>query len=61
MNSKNIKKEVWLFLSSFGIMFTILTWFQDAGIMFPIKNAIKGLIATIGAIFLYLFIAREIH
>ena len=55
-----IKKEFWFFLSSFCIMFTILSWLQDMGLVFQIRNALKGIIATIGAIFLYIFIARDI-
>ena len=60
MRFRAIKKELWLFLTSFGIMFTILSWLQDTGIVFQIRNALKGIIATIGAIFLYIFIARDI-
>ena len=43
------KKEIWLFISAFGIMFAILSWLQEAQII-PDANtlgALKGVFAVI--------------
>ena len=40
------KKEIWLFISAFGIMFAVLSWLQEAQII-PDANtlgALKGLL-----------------
>ena len=53
----NYKKEIWLFISAFGIMFAILSWLQEAQII-PDTNtlgALKGIIAIITGFLLYLF------
>ena len=55
----NFHKELWLLLSGFGIMFAILSWLQDSGILFPEASATKGIIALITGAILYLLIANK--
>ena len=64
MNSKkmNKKKEIWLFISGFGIMFAILSWLQEAHIVPDVNTlgALKGLFALITGFFLYLFFRNSL-
>jgi hypothetical protein len=55
----NFHKELWLLLSGFGIMFAILSWLQDAGVIFPEPSATKGIVALITGSILYLLIAKK--
>ena len=58
----NYKKEIWLFISAFGIMFAILSWLQEAQII-PDTNtlgALKGIIAIITGFILYLFFRKSL-
>jgi len=58
----NYKKEIWLFISAFGIMFAILSWLQEAQII-PDTNtlgALKGIIAIITGFLLYLFFRKSL-
>ena len=57
----NFHKELWLLLSGFGIMFAILSWLQDAGIIFPEPSATKGIVALITGSILYLLIAKKMN
>ena len=53
---------IWLILSSFGIMFAILSWIQEAGYLPDVESLgmWKGVIALITGLILYWFLAREI-
>ena len=56
------KKEIWLFISAFGIMFAVLSWRQEAHII-PEANtlgALKGLFAIITGFLLYLFFRKSL-
>ena len=56
------KKEIWLFISAFGIMFAFLSWLQEAQII-PDANtlgALKGFIALITGFLLYFFFRKSI-
>ena len=56
------KKEIWLFISAFGIMFAILSWFQEAQII-PDANtlgALKGVFAVITGFLLFLFFRKSL-
>lgn len=58
MNKKKVTL-IWLILSSFGIMFAVLSWIQES-----ISNDIfsgyqKGVLAVITGIVLYYFIAKK--
>ena len=56
------KKEIWLFISAFGIMFAVLSWLQEAQII-PDANtfgAFKGVFAVITGFILYLFFKKSL-
>ena len=56
------KKEIWLFISAFGIMFAVLSWLQEAQII-PDTNtlgALKGVFAIITGFLLYLFFRKNL-
>ena len=55
----NFYKELWLLLSGFGIMFAILSWLQDSGMIFPEANPTKGIFALVSGSILYLLIAKK--
>lgn len=55
----NLFKEIWLLLSGFGIMFAILSWLQESGVLSADLGALKGLFAVISGILLYLGVARN--
>ena len=54
-----MKKIFWLLLSSFGIMFAILSWFQESGLLASEMGAKKGLLAVLFGILLYIFIPSK--
>jgi hypothetical protein len=53
---------VWLFASAFGIMFAVLSWMQESGILPPADElgAWKGLFAVFTGLALYWIVARNI-
>ena len=56
------KKEIWLFISAFGIMFAILSWLQEAQII-PDTNtlgALKGIFAVIAGFLLFLYFRKSL-
>ena len=56
------KKEIWLFISAFGIMFAVLSWLQEAQII-PDANKLgilKGVFAIITGFLLYLFFRKSL-
>ena len=55
----NFHKELWLLLSGFGIMFAILSWLQDSGVLFPEPSPTKGVVALVAGSILYLLIAKK--
>ena len=56
------KKEIWLFISAFGIMFAFLSWLQEAQIIPDAKTlgALKGFIALITGFLLYFFFRKSL-
>ncbi len=54
-----MKKIIWLLLSSFGIMFAILSWFQESGLLSSELGAKKGLLAVLFGIILYIFVPSK--
>tara|TARA_B100000497_G_C7604090_1_gene362866 strand:- start:642 stop:821 length:180 start_codon:yes stop_codon:yes gene_type:complete len=56
------KKQIWLFISAFGIMFAVLSWLQEAQIIPDASTlgASKGYIAIITGLFLYLFFRKSL-
>ena len=53
-------KFVWLYLSAFGIMFAILSWCQESGLLYKNIGYGKGFLALITGTLLYYFIGRKI-
>ncbi len=49
----SFKKEIWLFISGFGIMFAILSWLQESSILSKDLAWTKGFYAAISGFFLY--------
>ena len=54
-----MKKIIWLLLSSFGIMFAILSWFQESGLLDNELGSKKGLLSVLFGILLYIFIPSK--
>ena len=54
--------KIWLVLSSFGIMFAILSWVQESNIINPniLINHKKGVLAIITGLILYKYVAKKI-
>ena len=52
---------VWLIASAFGIMFAVLSWMQESGILPPADElgAWKGLLAVFTGLTLYRIVARN--
>ncbi len=52
----------WLLASAFGIMFAVLSWAQEAGILPPADElgAWKGVMAAATGLILYWLVAKEI-
>jgi len=55
----NFHKELWLLLSGFAIMFALLSWLQDLGILFSELGTNKGILALVTGSILYLLIAKK--
>jgi len=53
-------KFTWLYLSAFGIMFAILSWCQESGLLLKDIGSGKGFLALLIGTFLYYFIGRKI-
>jgi len=56
----NNKKILWLYISSFGIMFAILSWLQEAGVLSDLDGWWKGGLAAICGLVLYLILPSKI-
>ena len=53
-------KTIWLFISSFGIMFAFLSWLQEAGVLSNANGWWKGGLALLCGLILYLVIPSRI-
>ena len=56
----NIKKEIWLLISGFGIMFAALSWLQESHLLSNELGWLKGFYATITGIILYLSFRKNL-
>ena len=56
----NIKKEIWLFISGFGIMFAVLSWIQESQLLLLKTGSLKGFIAVITGFILYLIFRKSL-
>jgi|TARA_B100001540_G_C15811901_1_gene645003 hypothetical protein len=55
-----MKNIVWNYLSSFGIMFAILSWLQESELFFRDFGYKKGLLAAILGFALYKIIGSKV-
>ena len=53
-----MRKVIWFYLSSFGIMFAVLFWLQESGIMLTDIGFLKGFAALVTGTILYFTIPR---
>lgn len=53
---KNSLKSIWLFISSFGIMFAFISWMQEAGVLSDAGGWWKGGLALAAGLLLYFLI-----
>lgn len=54
---ENISLHIWLITSSFGIMFAVLSFFEDLGILSSIKQNyawLKGILAILFGLLFYI-------
>ncbi len=56
----NIKKEIWLLISGFGIMFAVLSWMQESNILTNNLGWIKGFFALVSGFFLFIFFRKSL-
>ncbi len=61
--NKNKFTQLWLILSAFGIMFAVLSWAQESGILPPteILGVYKGVIAFLTGLGLYEYVAKKMN
>ena len=55
-----MKKEIWKILSSFGIMFAVLSWLQESQILILELGPTKGFLAVITGFLLYFFFRKSL-
>ena len=56
----NFKKEVWLLISGFGIMFAVFSWLQESQILILELGPTKGFLALFSGILLYLLFRKSL-
>ena len=54
-----MKTKLWFIISCFGIMFAILSWVQEMGLLFTEPGWHKGAVAVLSGLILYFFIFWE--
>jgi len=58
---ENIKKELWLFISAFGIMFAVLSWLQESNIILLNQtSSLKGFCALLTGSILYIAFRKNL-
>ena len=59
---ENILKEVWLFISAFGIMFAVLSWMQESNLINNVVElgSLKGFSALITGFVLYICFRKNL-
>jgi hypothetical protein len=55
-----VKKFIWLYLSAFGIMFAILSWCQESGLLSKDIGFGKGFLALLAGSALYYLVGKKI-
>jgi len=58
----NVFKEIWLFISAFGIMFAFFSWLQESLIIPGVQDLgyLKGYFSLISGIFLYIIFRKKL-
>ena len=56
----NWKKEIWLLISGFGIMFAVLSWLQESSILSNDLGWQKGIYALITGFLLFLVFRKNL-
>ncbi len=56
----NKKKELWLLISAFGIMFAVLSWLQESAILKNGLGWLKGFFALVSGFFLFIFFRKSL-
>tara|TARA_B100001094_G_scaffold320770_1_gene367490 strand:+ start:36 stop:209 length:174 start_codon:yes stop_codon:yes gene_type:complete len=56
----NKKKELWLLISGFGIMFAVLSWLQESNILTNSLGWLKGFFALASGFFLFVFFRKSL-
>ena len=56
----NFKKEIWLLISGFGIMFAVFSWLQESQILILELGPTKGFLALFSGILLYLLFRKSL-
>ena len=57
-----MKKEIWLFISAFGIMFAVFSWLQESSLI-PSPDQLgylKGVYAVVTGFVLYFFFSERV-
>ena len=57
-----MKKEIWLFISAFGIMFAVFSWLQESSLI-PSPDQLgylKGVCAVVTGFVLYFFFRKSL-
>tara|TARA_B100001250_G_scaffold162198_1_gene139307 strand:- start:1670 stop:1849 length:180 start_codon:yes stop_codon:yes gene_type:complete len=57
---RNIKKEIWLLISGFGIMFAVFSWLQESSVISTDLGFLKGIYALITGVILYLLFRKSL-
>tara|TARA_B100000963_G_scaffold68836_1_gene57112 strand:+ start:243 stop:416 length:174 start_codon:yes stop_codon:yes gene_type:complete len=57
-----MKKEIWLFISAFGIMFAVFSWLQESSLILSSDQLgyLKGVYAVITGFVLYIFFRKSL-
>ena len=59
---EKIQKEIWLFISAFGIMFAVLSWMQESNIIANVVElgSLKVFFALIAGFILYVCFRKNL-
>ena len=57
-----MKKDIWLFISGFGIMFAVFSWLQESSLIPPVEDLgyLKGVYALVTGFLLYIFFRKSL-
>ena len=57
-----MKKDIWLFISGFGIMFAVFSWLQESSLIPPVDDLgyLKGVYALVTGFLLFVFFRKSL-